>query len=47
MKNFPVIITHMKPSATNAETKIKAELLQQNLLDLKLVFPEQAEKFEF
>lgn len=47
MKNFPVIITHMKPSATNAETKIKAELLQQNLLDLKLVFPEQAEKLEF
>ncbi|HLK31010.1 MAG TPA: 3',5'-cyclic-nucleotide phosphodiesterase [Puia sp.] len=47
LKNFPVIVTHMKPSSNNAEAKIESELITENSLGLHLVFPKQAEKFEF
>jgi 3',5'-cyclic-nucleotide phosphodiesterase len=41
MKGLPVVITHMKPSGNN-EARIKQELREQNTLQLKLVFPQQA-----
>ncbi len=47
MKDFPIVITHIKPLANDAEEKIKTELIKENLLNLRLVFPKQAEKLEF
>ena len=44
--NFPVVITHMKPSAANDISKIKAELQQLNSLHLRLIFPEQGRKLK-
>ena len=40
MKNFNVLITHIKPSG-DSETKIKQQLLQLNTLKLNLIFPKQ------
>jgi cAMP phosphodiesterase len=47
MKNFPLVITHIKPSSNNAEEKIKNQLEKLNPLNLKLVFAEQAKLLEF
>jgi 3',5'-cyclic-nucleotide phosphodiesterase len=47
LKNFPIIITHMKPSSIDAETKIKDELTKENSIGLKLVFPAQSARLEF
>lgn len=44
LKHLPLIITHIKPSAT-AENKIKEQLLTNNTLQLQLIFPEQGNKF--
>jgi cAMP phosphodiesterase len=47
LKNFPVVITHIKPSSNNAEEKIKNQLEKLNLLNLKLIFAEQGKLLEF
>jgi cAMP phosphodiesterase len=47
LNNFPIVITHMKPSAGYTEEKIKDELIKANSLNVKLVFPEQAEILTF
>jgi cAMP phosphodiesterase len=45
LKNFNIIITHMKPPFENM-VKIKKQLQKQNDLGLKLLFPEQGKRFE-
>lgn len=47
MKDFPVVITHIKPSADNVEEKIKKQLKELNHVHIKLIFAEQAKKLEF
>jgi cAMP phosphodiesterase len=46
MKNFPVVITHIKP-AGHHEAEIKKELAAQNSLGLKLIIPQQGKLMEF
>ncbi len=46
LKNFPVVITHIKPSGDN-ESQIKSELEIGNKLKLNLIYPRQGEKLEF
>ncbi|UUF15767.1 MULTISPECIES: MBL fold metallo-hydrolase [Flavobacterium] len=43
LKNFKIIITHLKPPAKNI-TKIKEQLKTQNDLGLKIIYPEQGRK---
>jgi 3',5'-cyclic-nucleotide phosphodiesterase len=43
---FPVVITHRKPSGTNEE-QIKKEVLAENTLGLKLIFPQQGKMISF
>lgn len=45
LKNFKIIITHLKPPSKN-RVKIKEQLLQQNDLGVELLFPEQGVRFE-
>lgn len=45
LKNFKIIITHMKPPTKNI-VKIKEQLQKLNDLGLQLVFPEQGKSFE-
>ena len=40
MKNFKVLITHIKPAGGN-ELQIKKQLMQSNQLTLQLIFPQQ------
>ncbi len=47
LKNFPVVITHIKPASSNAQDKIKNELEKLNSLDVKLIFAEQAKILQF
>jgi cAMP phosphodiesterase len=47
LKNFPVVITHIKPAIPDPEEKIKKELQELNSLNLKLIFPQQAKQLEF
>ncbi len=47
MKDLPLVITHIKPSSDNTEEKIKRQLEELNLLQLKIIFAEQAKKLEF
>jgi 3',5'-cyclic-nucleotide phosphodiesterase len=47
LENFPVVITHMKPSAESSREKIKEELEALNSMRLKLIFPVQGRKLEF
>jgi cAMP phosphodiesterase len=47
LENFPIVITHIKPSAENSKEKIKEELEKQNSLHLKFIFPEQAKLLQF
>jgi len=46
LAHFPVVITHEKPGY-NREILIKKQLQQLNQLQLRLVFPVQAEKMSF
>ncbi|MGA0555766.1 MBL fold metallo-hydrolase [Larkinella sp. VNQ87] len=46
LKDFPVVITHMKPTGTN-EAQIKQQLREANRLKVKLIFPEQGKLLEF
>ena len=46
LREFPIVIMHMKPSA-NREEIIKKELHELNDLGLKLIFAEQAKLLEF
>jgi len=46
MRNFPVVITHIKP-AGHHEAEIKKQLITQNALGLKLVMPVQGKLLEF
>jgi 3',5'-cyclic-nucleotide phosphodiesterase len=46
LKNFPIVITHMKPYK-NREQIIIAELQKVNTLDVKLIFPDQGRLLEF
>jgi 3',5'-cyclic-nucleotide phosphodiesterase len=45
LKNFKIIITHLKPPAKNI-VKIKEQLKKQNDLGLKIIYPEQGKRFE-
>lgn len=46
LKNFPIVITHIKPDADNI-TQIKKELHEGNTLGVQYIFPEQGEPLEF
>jgi cAMP phosphodiesterase len=45
LKNFKIIITHLKPPTKN-RVKIKEQLQKQNNLGVQLLFPEQGKRFE-
>lgn len=45
LKNFKIIITHLKPPAKNI-IKIKEQLKAQNDLGIQIIYPEQGKKFE-
>ncbi|MBP1221961.1 MBL fold metallo-hydrolase [Flavobacterium sp. 1355] len=45
LKNFKIIITHLKSPAKNI-VKIKEQLKKQNDLGLKIIYPEQGKRFE-
>ncbi|CAN1552584.1 PDE1 Low-affinity cAMP phosphodiesterase [Flavobacteriaceae bacterium] len=45
LKNFKIIITHLKPPTKNM-IKIKEQLKKQNDLGVELIFPEQGKRFE-
>jgi cAMP phosphodiesterase len=45
LKNFKIIITHLKPPTKNM-VKIKEQLQKQNDLGVQLLFPEQGKRFE-
>jgi 3',5'-cyclic-nucleotide phosphodiesterase len=46
LKGLPVVITHRKPSGTNEE-QIKKEVVADNTLGLKLIFPQQGKIISF
>jgi 3',5'-cyclic-nucleotide phosphodiesterase len=46
LQNFPVVITHMKPSG-NREQTIRAQLKAYNPLHVQLIVPEQAKLLSF
>ena len=46
LRNFPVVITHIKPSG-DLEATIHTELAKENSLGLRLIFPEQGRKLDF
>jgi 3',5'-cyclic-nucleotide phosphodiesterase len=46
LHNLPVVITHRKPSG-DQEERIRHELLADNPLGVKLIFPEQGRKLSF
>lgn len=46
LKNFPIVITHMKPSG-NREGIIQKQLQESNALNVKLIFPEQGKPLKF
>jgi len=45
LKNFKIIITHLKPPAKNI-IKIKEQLKAHNDLRIQIIYPEQGKKFE-
>jgi len=45
LKNFKIIITHLKPPAKNI-AKIKEQLKKQNDLGVQIIYPEQGKKLE-
>ena len=46
LKNFPIVITHIKPDANNI-SQIKKELQEANTLGVQYIFPEQGIPLEF
>lgn len=46
LEGLPVVITHRKPSSTNEE-QIKKEVVGENTLGLKLIFPQQGKVISF
>jgi len=46
LADFPVVITHRKPSG-DREENIRQQLIQGNIMKVKLIFPEQAKALEF
>lgn len=46
LKNFNIVITHLKPPASSI-VKIKQELKAENKLGLKLIYPEQGKPLNF
>jgi cAMP phosphodiesterase len=46
LNDFPILITHMKPSG-DQETRIRKELTAANPLHLQLIFPAQAVRLDF
>jgi cAMP phosphodiesterase len=46
LKDLPVVITHIKPVG-NQEELIRQQLIADNPLQLKLIFPEQGKRLEF
>lgn len=46
LKDFPVVITHIKPSG-DQEAVIRNELSAGNPLQVKLIFPEQGKRMDF
>jgi 3',5'-cyclic-nucleotide phosphodiesterase len=46
LKGLPIVITHRKPSGTNEE-QIKKEIVAENTLGLKLIFPKQGKMIFF
>lgn len=46
LKDFPVVITHMKP-LKNREEQIKKQLMEANSLNIKLVYPQQGKPLIF
>lgn len=46
LKDFPIVITHIKPDADNI-AKIKKELEEGNVLGVHYIFPEQGVPLEF
>jgi 3',5'-cyclic-nucleotide phosphodiesterase len=46
LKGLPIVITHRKPSGTNEE-QIKKEVVAENTLGLKLIFPQQGKIITF
>ena len=46
LQGLPVVITHRKPSGDNEE-KIQKELLANNPLQVKFIFPEQGRRLDF
>lgn len=46
LKNFNIVITHLKPPA-NSIAKIKQELKVENKLGLRIIYPEQGEQLVF
>lgn len=45
LKNVAIVITHNKPPQRNID-KIKKQLIAENKLDLRLIFPEQGRAFD-
>ena len=46
LKNFPIVVTHIKPISNN-ERKIKRQLSAANDLKLKFIYPRQGVKLKF
>lgn len=46
LKDFPIVVTHMKPAADRIETIMK-ELTDANKLQVRLVYPEQGRRLMF
>jgi 3',5'-cyclic-nucleotide phosphodiesterase len=46
LKNFPIVVTHIKPIANN-EIKIKRQLAAANDLKIKFIYPRQGVKLKF
>jgi 3',5'-cyclic-nucleotide phosphodiesterase len=46
LKGLPIVITHRKPSGTNEE-QIKKEIVAENTLGLKIIFPKQGKMIFF
>lgn len=45
LKDFNIIITHLKPPAKNI-TKLKEQIKNQNNLGVKIIYPEQGKRFD-
>lgn len=46
LKDFPIVVTHIKPDADNI-AQIKKELMESNTLEVQYIFPEQGVPLQF